>query len=111
MKNFFLFLPFVNVIAQLQFWLSLIPDEEQRVNMSTKKNLSCLACNCKREHIYSSGRWICMTCRRKKKEITDRKNSNTNKKRGEDRGYDASGAAHNKITKSSHNNQFHRKYR
>ncbi len=75
--------------------------------MNNKKNLSCSTRNLKTPHIYSTGWWVWKKCSHKNNE---KKNFNTNKERGEDRGYDAFGAAHSKVAKGSHN-QVRIKYR
>jgi hypothetical protein len=81
--------------------------------MSSQKILQCSECKHDTPHIYSSGWWKCITkkCRHKiKLKIENRKDRNTNKAKGDDRGYDASDEAHNKIAKGSHN-QIRRNYR
>jgi hypothetical protein len=63
--------------------------------------MTCTRCEGETEHFHCSGRWKCAKCgnftARDKKEFR-----NTNKNKGDDRGYDASGEAHSIIAKGSH---------
>ena len=69
--------------------------------MTKYKRLMCAVCATETTHIHNSGWWRCSTCNGR----TERaKLGNTNSSKGEDRAYDASGEAHNKIAKGSHGN-------
>jgi ribosomal protein L37AE/L43A len=63
-----------------------------------KKNMNCKQCRRETKHHQGSGWWICNMCDGKTVKIST---DNTNKKKGHDRGFDASGEAHSKIAKGS----------
>jgi ribosomal protein L37AE/L43A len=67
--------------------------------MTNKKNMMCMICEKETEHFHRSGWWKCAKCHNN---TVKAKLGNTNRDKGEDRGYDASGEAHNKIPKGSH---------
>ena len=59
----------------------------------------CTVCDIETKHFHNNGWWRCFTC----KKCTERaKLGNTNRSKGDDRGYDASGEAHRKIAPGSH---------
>ncbi len=64
--------------------------------------MKCSSSSCKNkrtDHIHQGGRWKCQNC----SEYTTKANAeNTNRNKGEDRNFDASGDAHSKIAKGSH---------
>lgn len=67
--------------------------------MPSTTKLKCPKCKAETVHFHSSGWWKCEKC----KNNTVKANlGNTNKGRGEDRGYDASGEAHGMAAKGSH---------
>jgi len=66
--------------------------------MTHKKNMKCMQCNDATKHFHHSGWWKCTKCGNK---TAKSKLGNTNRNKGEDRGYDASGEAHSKIAKGS----------
>lgn len=63
-------------------------------------NFMCSDCKKTVDPIYKNGCWNCPEC---KKKISNKKNKNTNKKRGENRNYDFTGQAHSIKAKGSHN--------
>jgi ribosomal protein L37AE/L43A len=67
--------------------------------MSRKKIIMCMTCKAATDHFHQSGWWICENC---KNSCAKTCFNNTNRNRGEDRSYEASGESHNKIAKGSH---------
>jgi hypothetical protein len=66
--------------------------------MPSTSKIQCPKCKAVTEHFHSSGWWKCPKC----KNNTVKANlGNTNKGRGEDRGFDASGEAHGLVAKGS----------
>ena len=64
----------------------------------SQNKIRCPKCNSITEHFHSSGWWKCSKC----KNNTAKANlGNTNKGKGEDRGFDASDEAHGIVAKGS----------
>jgi len=69
-----------------------------RYLMASTNKIQCPKCKAMTDHFHSSGWWKCQKC----KNNTVKANlGNTNKGRGEDRGFDASGEAHGMAAKGS----------